>query len=173
MRPTTSPPRVLVYTTSTLTTSSTWSMRIPPFPPSMPTCPMATLPASLARSQLPGASRRSRSVRPSGAAHRPSNRPSTLPFLKPRVTRPAHSRMLMLIPRLPHVTQLGLEHTLRLATPPSPRTTQRSAVAATQASHTIAAAPMLVLTPTSTLTRKYYQTHVLRLLDAHLFLAMA
>jgi len=170
MRPTTSPPRVLACTTSTLTTSSTSSMRIPPFPPSMPTYLMVTLPASLARSQSPGASRRSRSVHPSAVARLPSNRPSTLQFLKPRVTRPTHSPTLILTLRRPVVTSPGSERTLRLATPPSLRTSRRSAVAATQASLTIAAAPIPVLTPTSTPARKHYHSLVLRFWRLILFL---
>ena len=171
MRPTTSPPRVLACTTSTLTTSSMSLMRIPPFPPSTPTCPMATLPASLARSQLPGASRRSRSVHPSAVARLPNNRPSTLRSLKLRVTQPAHSPTLILTPRPPVVMLPGSERTLRLATPLSLRTSRRSAVAATQASHTIAAAPMPVLMPTSTPARKHYHSLVLRFWRLILFLA--
>jgi len=159
--------------TSMQTTCSTSSTRIPRLPPSTPTCPMATLLASLARSQLRGASRRSRSVQPSGAARLPSNHPSTLQFLKPRIMQPLRSPTRIPILRLLRVTQLGLEHILHLATPPSPRTTQRSVVAATQALHTIAAAPIPVLTPTSTPARKHYSTHALRFLGTHLFLATA
>ena len=156
MKPTTSPPRVLVCTTSTLTTCSTLSTRIPPLLLSTPTYPMATLPASLARSQLRGASRRSRSVQPSGAARLPSN-PLSTPRSRPlRVTLQILTPMLTLTPRLPRVTPLGSEHILRLDTPPSLLTTRRSTATTMHPSHTIAAALNPVPLPTFILTRKHY-----------------
>jgi len=167
MRPITSPRRVLACTTSMLTTSSTSSMRILPFPPSTLTFPMATLPASLARSQLRGASRRSRSVHPSGAARLPSNPPSTLQSLRLRVTWPTHSPTSILTHFRPLVLSPGSEHTLRLVTPPSLCTSRKLTAVATQASPMIAAAPILMVMPMSTLTRKHHHIHTLYFLETH------